>query len=101
MATYPVTRLWTVPASGSATVREIIADTTRALWVTYITIRADETNAAKITWEDPNGQPGGFLMAGDAGVIGDDLGNPVLLDYTLRGTQGDQLFMTIGTSATY
>ena len=99
MATYPVTRKWTVPASGYNSVVEIIANTDRDKWVTYMTIRADTDNAGRITWEDPQGEPGGYVDAGEAAIVGDDLGSVILKDYVFRGTAGDELYMTIGISA--
>ena len=98
-AAYPLTRMWTVPAGGSATIQSIIADTTKDRWVIYAAIRAGLSNAGTISWTDAGGQSGGYVRPSETAVLGDDLGSPALRDFVFKGTAGDVLHMTIGVSA--
>jgi hypothetical protein len=96
---YPITRKWTVPAGGSATIQTIINDTTIDKWVIYAAVRAATDNASPIYWKDADGQHGGFVMAGETAILGDDMGSPRLRDFTFTGASGDNLYLTIGLSA--
>lgn len=96
-ATLPVTRAWTVPAAGKATLAEIMNDS-RYVWVTYISIRAGRNNAGDIHWTDKDGQTGGYLGPGEAATMGDEYGSTQMLGFSYHGTAGDTLYLTIGVS---
>ena len=96
---YPITRKWIVPAGGSATLQTIINDSTLDKWVIYAAMRPALTNSGVLSWADPDGEEGGYLQAGETGILGDDLGHSRLKDFTLKGTASDVIYMTIGISA--
>lgn len=98
MAARPITRQWVIPATGKATLREIINNADHR-WVVYATIRANASNSSDITWADIDGEVGGYLEAGEAALLGDDWGHVDLLDFTFTGTPDDVLYLTIGISA--
>ena len=97
IATKPLTRAWTVPASGKNTLWEIIDDAS-VIWMGYVSIRAGRNNAGDISWHDADGQTGGFLGAGEAALIGDEYGLSQMKEFTLQGTADDVLYLTIGIS---
>lgn len=99
MATWAITRTWTVPAAGENTIGEIINETTRDNWVTYISMRAKADNTGDITWEDSDGEVGGYLEGGEAHLLGDDTGDSRYANWVLKGTEDDVLYLTIGTSS--
>jgi len=93
----PITRAWTVPASGSNTIMEIVG-VPEYLWVTYISARAHRDNAGDVTWQDPGGQTGGFIGPGEAAFLGNDYGSAQMTGFTFSGTADDVLYMTVGIS---
>jgi len=97
IATKPITRAWTIPAAGKNTLVEIIDDAS-VIWMGYVSIRAARDNSADISWQDADGQTGGYLGAGEAALIGDEYGLSQMKNFTLQGTAGDTLYLTIGVS---
>jgi hypothetical protein len=99
IASKMITRKWTVPASGTALLTEIV-NNDDYIWFNYVDMRAGRTNSGDITWSDENGAPGGYLEAGGAKVLGDSFGAR-LVEVTFWGTAGDVVYMTIGISLGY
>ena len=98
VSTFPITRKWIVPASGTATIAEIL-DNAEYLWVTDVSIRASRDNAGDVFWKDAaGGQQGGYIGPGEAALMGDLYGSRQMMFYELSGTEGDVLFATIGIS---
>lgn len=97
MASKVITRKWVIPASGKATLAQIMNDT-RYIWVTYVSMRAGKNNAGDISWSDGDGEVGGYLQPGEAAVGGDESGSTQMIGFTYYGTTGDVMYLTIGIS---
>lgn len=96
-ASKPVTRNWTIPASGKNTIAEIM-NNPNYVWVTYFSVRAARNNSGDIYVSDPDGQAGAYIGPGEALLLGNDWGSAELKDFTLSGTASDSLYITVGVS---
>lgn len=92
-----ITRAWAVPASGSASIADIVNDV-NYIWFTYVSVRAAKNNAGDVSWKDSEGgEIGGYLQPGEHALLGDQYGAQ-MGSVVMNGTAGDVAYMTIGVS---
>ena len=100
MALKPLTRHFTIPAGGVATIASNLgmADNT---WGGFVDMRAGRDNADDLFWQDENGQSGGYIGPGEAVTIEFGDGQTLVRNFSIQGTENDTVFMTIGVNRHY
>ena len=97
MATTPQTIEYTFDANEKVLLRELIGHGS-STWVSSITLRAGRDNVADVSWSSTSGGGrGGYIGATEA--FSADFSEQALIeDFTLYGSTGDKVFMTIGVN---
>jgi len=100
MALKPLTREFTIPAGGVASLASILGMAENT-WVGFVAMRAGRDNAEDLFWKDENGQSGGYIGPGEAVTIEFGDGQTLVRNFSLSGTADDTVFMTIGVNRHY
>lgn len=100
MALKPLTREFTIPVGGVATLASILGMAENT-WVGFVAMRAGRGNADDLFWQDENGQSGGYIGPGEAVTIEFGEGQTLVRNFSLSGTESDTVFMTIGVNRHY
>lgn len=101
MAVKLVPKKFTIPASGSSTLAAALGYTRPTTWIRAVTMRAARANSGEIEWGDGSGERGGYLGPGEAANIDWGEDQAFAEDFTLYGTVGDIIYLSVDVNRYY